>query len=93
MYDCREIYFELSAHYRQPIKKYVSYSIIPIALATFVSVKIQLPFPIIGVGGIHSSEDAIEKLDAGAVLIQIYTGFIYEGPFFVKRINKALLKR
>jgi dihydroorotate dehydrogenase len=48
-------------------------------------------FPIIGVGGIHSAEDAIEKLNAGADLIQIYTGFIYEGPALVKRINKAIL--
>jgi dihydroorotate dehydrogenase len=43
------------------------------------------------VGGIHSPEDAIEKLEAGASLIQLYTGFIYEGPAVVKRINKALL--
>lgn len=50
-------------------------------------------FPIIGVGGIHSAEDAIEKLNAGADLVQIYTGFIYEGPSLVKRINKALLKK
>ncbi len=49
-------------------------------------------FPIIGVGGIHSAEDAIEKLKAGASLIQIYTGFIYEGPGLVKRINKGILK-
>lgn len=47
--------------------------------------------PVIGVGGIHSAEDAIEKLKAGASLLQIYTGFIYEGPALVKRINKALL--
>ncbi|HQE53711.1 quinone-dependent dihydroorotate dehydrogenase [Tenuifilum sp.] len=47
--------------------------------------------PIIGVGGIHSPNDAIEKLKAGATLIQIYTGFIYEGPAIVKRINKALI--
>jgi dihydroorotate dehydrogenase len=49
-------------------------------------------FPIIGVGGIHSAEDAIEKLNAGASLIQIYTGFIYEGPALVSDINKTLLK-
>jgi dihydroorotate dehydrogenase len=49
--------------------------------------------PIIGVGGIMSVEDALEKLDAGASIIQIYTGYIYEGPGFVKRINKALLQR
>jgi dihydroorotate dehydrogenase len=50
-------------------------------------------FPIIGVGGIHSPEDAIEKLNAGASLIQLYTGFIYEGPGLIKRINKRLLDR
>jgi dihydroorotate dehydrogenase len=49
-------------------------------------------FPIIGVGGIHSAEDALEKLKAGADLIQIYTGFIYEGPALVKKINKGILK-
>ncbi len=49
-------------------------------------------FPIIGVGGINSGEDAIEKLKAGATLIQVYTGFIYEGPAMIKNINKAILK-
>lgn len=49
-------------------------------------------FPIIGVGGIHSAADAIEKLKAGASLVQIYTGFVYEGPALVKKINKALVK-
>ncbi|APZ46986.1 dihydroorotate dehydrogenase (quinone) [Polaribacter reichenbachii] len=49
-------------------------------------------FPIIGVGGIHSEQDALDKLEAGADLVQIYTGFIYEGPSLVKRINKAILK-
>ncbi|RFZ82106.1 quinone-dependent dihydroorotate dehydrogenase [Mucilaginibacter terrenus] len=49
-------------------------------------------FPIIGVGGIHSPEDAIQKLNAGASLVQLYTGFIYEGPGLIKRILKALLK-
>lgn len=48
-------------------------------------------FPIIGVGGIHSPEDAKEKMAAGAALVQLYTGFIYEGPGIVKRICKALL--
>ena len=46
-------------------------------------------FPIIGVGGIHSEEDALEKIEAGASLVQIYTGFVYEGPSLVKRINKT----
>ncbi len=48
--------------------------------------------PMIGVGGIHSPEDAIEKLDAGAQLLQLYTGFVYEGPGLIKRINKRLIK-
>jgi len=48
--------------------------------------------PIIGVGGIMTIQDALDKLNAGATLIQVYTGFIYEGPGFVKKINKALLK-
>ena len=57
----------------------------------FLSEKSNQAFPIIGVGGIHSVEDALEKLNAGAVLIQLYTGFIYEGPKLIKDINKALL--
>ncbi|MGB1449468.1 MAG: quinone-dependent dihydroorotate dehydrogenase [Flavobacteriaceae bacterium] len=57
----------------------------------FLVEKSNNAFPIIGVGGIHSAEDALEKLDAGAALVQLYTGFVYEGPAVVKRINKALL--
>ncbi len=48
--------------------------------------------PVIGVGGIMNPEDALEKLEAGASLVQIYTGFIYEGPGLARRINKAILK-
>lgn len=47
-------------------------------------------FPIIGVGGIHSAKDAREKLDAGATLVQLYSGFVYEGPALLKSIKKAL---
>ncbi|MCL6294585.1 quinone-dependent dihydroorotate dehydrogenase [Jejuia spongiicola] len=50
-------------------------------------------FPIIGVGGVHSAKDALDKINAGADLIQIYTGFIYEGPSLIKSINKAILKK
>src|SRR5690554_439817 len=50
-------------------------------------------FPIIGVGGIHSAKDALEKLDAGASLIQLYTGFIYKGPKLIADINKAVLNK
>jgi len=49
-------------------------------------------FPIIGVGGVHSPQDAIDKLNAGASLVQLYTGFIYEGPGLIKRINKKILE-
>ncbi|MEL4307273.1 quinone-dependent dihydroorotate dehydrogenase [Joostella sp. CR20] len=59
----------------------------------FLAEKSENAFPIIGVGGVHTPEDAIEKLNAGASLVQLYTGFIYEGPAAVKKINKALLKR
>jgi dihydroorotate dehydrogenase len=59
----------------------------------FLSQKSNKSFPIIGVGGIHSAEDALEKLEAGASLIQLYTGFIYEGPALVKAINKAILAK
>ncbi|MDZ7607775.1 MAG: quinone-dependent dihydroorotate dehydrogenase [Cyclobacteriaceae bacterium] len=51
------------------------------------------PFPIIGVGGIDSPEAALEKLEAGASLVQVYTGFIYEGPGLSKRINKAIAQQ
>ncbi|MCW9036986.1 MULTISPECIES: quinone-dependent dihydroorotate dehydrogenase [Altibacter] len=59
----------------------------------FLCEKSQNAFPVIGVGGIHSPKDALEKLNAGASLVQLYTGFIYEGPKLVKEINKTLLKQ
>jgi dihydroorotate dehydrogenase len=59
----------------------------------YLSDKSNKSFPIIAVGGIHTGADAIEKLNAGASLVQIYTGFIYEGPGIVKRINKEILKQ
>lgn len=58
----------------------------------YLSEKSNKAFPIIAVGGIYTGADAIEKLNAGASLVQIYTGFIYEGPGIVKRMNKAILK-
>jgi len=58
---------------------------------SYLHTKSNGSFPIIGVGGIHSVEDAIEKLKAGASLIQVYTGFIYSGPSIVKKINKKIL--
>ena len=59
----------------------------------FLSEKSGKAFPIIGVGGIFSEEDALEKLEAGASLVQLYTGFIYEGAGLIKRINKKLIKK
>jgi len=59
----------------------------------YLSTKSNKAFPIIGVGGILTADDAIEKLEAGADLVQVYTGFVYEGPGMVKKINKALLRR
>jgi dihydroorotate dehydrogenase len=56
----------------------------------YLSEKSNQSFPIIGVGGIHSAADALEKLEAGASLVQIYTGFVYEGPGLVKQILKKL---
>lgn len=58
----------------------------------FLSEKSNKAFPIIGVGGIHSAEDALEKLEAGASLVQLYTGFIYEGPDLIREINRKLLE-
>jgi len=57
----------------------------------FLSENSNQSFPIIGVGGIHSADDAMEKLNAGASLVQLYTGFIYEGPALVQAINKKIL--
>ena len=71
----------------QPIKKQST------RVIQYLSNNSNKSFPIIGVGGIHSAEDALEKIEAGADLIQIYTGFIYEGPGLIKQINKALLNK
>ena len=59
----------------------------------YLTEKSNKAFPVIGVGGIHSAQDALEKIKAGADLVQIYTGFIYEGPRLIKAINKAILKK
>ena len=61
------------------------------AVISYLAKKSGKSFPIIAVGGIHSPKDAIEKIEAGADLIQLYTGYIYEGPMLVKKINKALI--
>jgi dihydroorotate dehydrogenase len=57
----------------------------------YLSERSNASFPIIGVGGIHSPEDALEKINAGADLVQLYTGFIYEGPGLIRKINEAIL--
>ena len=61
-------------------------------IISYIYNKTEGKIPIIGVGGIHSAKDAIEKLNAGASLVQIYTGFIYEGPQLIKNIKKELVK-
>lgn len=62
------------------------------AVIKYLADKSNKAFPIIGVGGIHTAKDALDKIEAGADLVQIYTGFIYEGPSLIKKINKALIK-
>ncbi len=62
------------------------------AVIKYIAEKSNKAFPIIGVGGIQTPKDALEKLEAGADLVQVYTGFIYEGPGMVKKINKEILK-
>ena len=57
----------------------------------YISKYTNRKLPIIGVGGINSAEDAVEKIKSGATLVQVYTGFIYQGPSIVKKINKALI--
>lgn len=59
----------------------------------YLADKSNRAFPIIGVGGVHTAADALAKIEAGATLVQIYTGFIYSGPKLIKQINKALLKK
>lgn len=61
------------------------------ATIAYLFKKSEGSIPIIGVGGIFSARDAIEKINAGATLVQIYTGFVYAGPSIAKKINKALI--
>lgn len=53
--------------------------------------KSQGAFPIIGVGGINSGASALEKIKAGATLVQVYSGMVYEGPGLIKEINKHIV--
>lgn len=64
-----------------------------VEVVKYLSDKSNKAFPIIGVGGIHTGKDAVEMLNAGASLVQVYTGFIYEGPGIAKKINKEILKQ
>ena len=57
----------------------------------YLRARLPRPFVLIGVGGIDSAEAAIERLEAGADLVQVYTGLIYEGPALLKRINEAFV--
>lgn len=63
-----------------------------IEMVRYIHQKTEGRFPIIGVGGIMSEDDAVEMLNAGASLIEVYTGFIYEGPMFAKRICRQLIE-
>ena len=58
---------------------------------SYLRSKLGKNYPIIGVGGIMSPDDAVEKIKVGADLIQVYTGFVYEGPAFAKSICKKLI--
>jgi len=60
---------------------------------SFLHQKSNAAFPIIGVGGIMTAQDAIDKLKAGASLVQLYTGFVYEGPALVRDINREIIKQ
>jgi len=71
----------------EPIKSKSTYVI------KYIYQKTSGKIPIIAVGGIMSIQDALDKIEAGASLLQLYTGFIYEGPILVKKINKAILKK
>lgn len=60
---------------------------------SFLHKKSKGAFPIIGVGGIMTPQDAVEKIRAGASLVQLYTGFVYEGPALVRNINRLLINK
>jgi dihydroorotate dehydrogenase len=70
-----------------PLAKRATEIIRYIALATHGKL------PIIGVGGVHSATGAGEKIDVGAALVQIYSGWVFRGPFFPAEIARALARR
>jgi dihydroorotate dehydrogenase len=59
----------------------------------YIHTKSNGSIPMMAVGGIHTAKDALDKIDAGATLVQLYSGFIYEGPGLIKEINQALIKK
>ncbi len=58
-----------------------------------VAKRVDGKFPIIGVGGITSPDTAAQKLDAGATLVQVYSGMIFEGPLLAKRVARSLAEK
>jgi dihydroorotate dehydrogenase len=62
-------------------------------LIRYIHDKSNGSIPMIAVGGIHTAQDALDKIQAGATLVQLYTGFIYEGPALVRSINRAILQK
>ena len=63
------------------------------SILSYLNKKAEGKIPIIGVGGVHSGHSTVEKLEAGAKLVQVYSGLIYEGPFLIKKIKKHLLSK
>ena len=63
------------------------------AIISCVARKTHGRLPIIGVGGVMNPSDAWEKFEAGATLVQVYTGLVYAGPGLVQQINRALVER
>jgi dihydroorotate dehydrogenase len=59
----------------------------------YIHTKSNGSIPMMAVGGIHTAKDALDKIDAGATLVQLYSGFIYEGPGLIKEINQVLIKK
>ena len=62
-------------------------------IINFIAKLTNYKFPIIGVGGISSVNSAMQKIDAGAVLLQLYSSLIYQGPLFPSRLVQAIAKR
>lgn len=63
------------------------------ALIKYIHEKSEGKIPMMAVGGIHTAQDALAHIAAGATLVQLYTGFVYEGPALIKAINQALLQK